>query len=482
MPKTADSGSSSSRSTTSGSRETDESIKNLRAIVVGRKVALHGFDIETPDPIIRELHALLKASITNFLTNWYGLQVVPLGTRTNIIISNEADPATISKLARQASLTHRNSPTILVLCSQSARFDRNTSPSDTKCKIGYVAKPVGPLKLAKAIAQCIDGAPPLLLTPGPLDPPYHSPGLATSSDLTNVFEELSVSAHRGELLDNSRMAADSDNARKAIESPTPNALPDKNIEFPFPLLDPRPKGQSMPEIKEGLAPVAGTSNPTAAALVTLATIGNPADASVSHPAGITNVNLPTERLHAPSMLLVDDNKINLKLLNTYMRKKKYPIIDEAENGLEAVHKFASREEGYDIIFMDISMPILNGFDATQQIRTIEKSRRLKEAARNAKLSDLSSLQAIDDGGKLGSSEGGGNSNLSAAGGKGFGGAGRQPSLVIALTGLASGRDQQEAASVGIDIFLTKPVSFKEVGKLLDNWEANRERNPGTYAS
>ena len=47
-----------------------------------------------------------------------------------------------------------------------------------------------------------------------------------------------------------------------------------------------------------------------------------------------------------------------------------------------------------------------------------------------------------------------------------------PSLIIALTGLASQQDQSEAFSSGIDLFMTKPVSFKEVGKLLDNWEVN----------
>ena len=52
---------------------------------------------------------------------------------------------------------------------------------------------------------------------------------------------------------------------------------------------------------------------------------------------------------------------------------------------------------------------------------------------------------------------------------------RAPALVIALTGLASSSDQSEAFTSGIDLFLTKPVSFKEVGKMLDNWEANQER-------
>ena len=47
-------------------------------------------------------------------------------------------------------------------------------------------------------------------------------------------------------------------------------------------------------------------------------------------------------------------------------------------------------------------------------------------------------------------------------------------MVIALTGLASGKDQAEGFDAGVDIYLTKPVSFKEVGKLLDNWEAHQK--------
>ena len=57
------------------------------------------------------------------------------------------------------------------------------------------------------------------------------------------------------------------------------------------------------------------------------------------------------------------------------------------------------------------------------------------------------------------------------------GAARHPALIIALTGLASSRDQTEAFASGVDLFLTKPVSFKEVGKLLDNWETHGDLKP-----
>ena len=53
----------------------------------------------------------------------------------------------------------------------------------------------------------------------------------------------------------------------------------------------------------------------------------------------------------PRLLLVDDNKINLRLLETYMRKRKYNLVDSAENGQLAVQAAESYEHGYDIIFM-----------------------------------------------------------------------------------------------------------------------------------
>jgi CheY-like chemotaxis protein len=488
MPKSGDTPSSSAKSVMSGPRESDETMRQLRTYVTGRKASLHGFDVDTPDPVIREMYSLLKSSVTNFLTNWFGMKIVPPGSRTNLIIANEASPATITKLVKQASTQHRNNPTVLVLCSQNARINRDSISSAPKNKVGYVAKPVGPLKLAKAIMQCLDGAPPMI-TPGVEQPHVTSP--TQSNDLTNVFEELSFT-HNNELLDNSRMAVDTENARKAIESPTPTHQ-DKHAEFPFPSSSPehRPKATSAPASNLDLSNIINrrTSFHEPASQTLTALERKPPSPILqksllsSLKTTTTTASSSTERKYAPTMLLVDDNKINLRLLKTYMLKKKYPVIDEAENGLEAVNKFSAREGGYDIIFMDISMPILDGFGATKQIRAIERSRRRRSsiapAASTLPSAFMTSQQesVVEDEnvrrGSAGSSgEVGGNGGNSA--GKGAKG----DSLIIALTGLASGSDQQEAANVGIDIFLTKPVSFKEVGRLLENWEANREREVG----
>lgn len=58
-----------------------------------------------------------------------------------------------------------------------------------------------------------------------------------------------------------------------------------------------------------------------------------------------------EQKRPPRLLLVDDNKINLRLLETYMRKRKYALVDSAENGQLAVQAAEAHELGYDIIFM-----------------------------------------------------------------------------------------------------------------------------------
>jgi CheY-like chemotaxis protein len=410
-------------------RETDESVIDLRTRVKGQNVVLQGFDTDTKDPVVREMGKLLRASITTFLVNWYGLRVVPLSQKANIIISNEGSPATISKLVKQAMTIHKSTPSIIVLCSHSSRFDRGLS-SASQCNVGFVAKPVGPLKLAKAIIQCLEGESGTV-TPGLSDPPKEP----ESTDLSNVFEELSLSPRGGEVLDNTRMAADSANARKAIESPTPNAIIEKHAEFPFPqepdTKPSMPKSITMPSDKVSLSSVAdNTSQPVSLTLAAMETV-KPAPKE------------PSKKLKIPTLLLVDDNQINLRLLSTYLKRRNYEVVDEACDGLEAVKRFEARGEiGYDVVFMDITMPVLDGFGATRQIRAIEEA-RMKKA----------------DGTEQG----------------GEGEKTRNPALVIAFTGRSSIEDQTEAVRVGIDLFMTKPVAFKEVGKIIDNWVANRER-------
>ncbi len=68
------------------------------------------------------------------------------------------------------------------------------------------------------------------------------------------------------------------------------------------------------------------------------------------------------------VLLVEDNKIN-QLVTKKILTKWNTKVDIAENGQIGVDKF--KQNHYDLILMDLEMPVLNGFDATQQIRAIE---------------------------------------------------------------------------------------------------------------
>lgn len=50
----------------------------------------------------------------------------------------------------------------------------------------------------------------------------------------------------------------------------------------------------------------------------------------------------------------------------------------------------------------------------------------------------------------------------------------KPALIIALTGFSSQADQEQAFEAGVDVFMTKPVRFREVGKILAGWMKGRE--------
>jgi signal transduction histidine kinase/CheY-like chemotaxis protein len=74
------------------------------------------------------------------------------------------------------------------------------------------------------------------------------------------------------------------------------------------------------------------------------------------------------------ILLVDDNKINRNLVCAFLKKSKIEI-DQAEDGKQAVEMF---EKGkYDLILMDIHMPVMDGVEAIKKIREIEKQQSLK---------------------------------------------------------------------------------------------------------
>ncbi len=73
------------------------------------------------------------------------------------------------------------------------------------------------------------------------------------------------------------------------------------------------------------------------------------------------------------ILLAEDIAINREVFKALLEHTNIAI-DEAENGQEAVDKFAAAPGHYDMIVMDIQMPVLDGYGATQAIRALEVPR------------------------------------------------------------------------------------------------------------
>lgn len=463
-----DGSTSDSTPSTAGVRE--DSVSILKEITRHLRIDLYhqrhvpALDLEQG----AEARKMMRSTIAACVRNWYALPNVAEFKATNhgnVVITDEVDLHALLAII-PGGLTSKDRPAIVVLCSNASRHG-HLRPFSNSGRIAFVSKPFGPQKLAKALLICIR---PEAITP------HHA--ILGGSEVQNEVEEVTSSldhvtlavAGRAINVLGSHGTLGNDqtpNARLALEehpkvdTPAFNhvswSLPDASPgDFPFPHAGGDVGVKSLePETSlllaldnEGVITPTGARRPS---LNTRRTMSGPVNglerwqqaetqslnssltamAALVQPAAL--VAETTTR--PPRLLVVDDNNVNLRLLQTFMKKRKYNSVLSAMDGKQAADAFESalvNGEPPDIIFMDISMPIMNGFEATKAIRAIEREHHSK----------LSPMETPPQ------------------------------ALIIALTGLASGRDQSEAFSVGMDLYITKPVSFKEVGRLLDNWEAN----------
>jgi CheY-like chemotaxis protein len=124
---------------------------------------------------------------------------------------------------------------------------------------------------------------------------------------------------------------------------------------------------------------------------------------------------PLRRTNAGRVLVVEDNVVNQRLAKLLVEKLGYDV-DLAENGQQAVDKFAS--QSYDLALMDCQMPILDGFEATRQVRSRAPGTRTP---------------------------------------------------IIAMTASAMDGDREQCLRAGMDDYLTKPLDLGKLQTAIERW-------------
>ncbi|KAJ5947465.1 hypothetical protein N7466_000480 [Penicillium verhagenii] len=153
-----------------------------------------------------------------------------------------------------------------------------------------------------------------------------------------------------------------------------------------------------------------------------------------------------------NVLIVEDNIINQKLLEAFMKRLSVRW-KCAANGEEAVRKW--RQGGFHLVLMDIQLPVMNGLDATKEIRRLERLNGIGVFPKTASgRSSASSANSADKRPGLyrSVSEEDTLSDLSLF---------RSPVIIVALTASSLQSDRHEALAAGCNDFLTKVFCFPE---------------------
>ena len=119
------------------------------------------------------------------------------------------------------------------------------------------------------------------------------------------------------------------------------------------------------------------------------------------------------------ILLVEDNELNREIAEEILKQYGF-LVDIAENGAVAVEKVKNSAPGtYDLVLMDIQMPVMNGYEATEQIRALEDPALAKIR-------------------------------------------------ILAMTANAFDEERKQALKCGMDGFLSKPIVMEELIRTLQN--------------
>ncbi|MCJ1287800.1 ssk1 response regulator receiver [Xylographa opegraphella] len=181
----------------------------------------------------------------------------------------------------------------------------------------------------------------------------------------------------------------------------------------------------------------------------------PAKPSRQKKSGRTQPALPKGLLDGAvppiNVLIVEDNIINLKLLEAFMKRLKVRW-HTAMNGREAVNKW--RAGGFHLVLMDIQLPVMNGLEATKEIRRLERVNEIGVLAGSVSGRSSVNGKGSIDGDAIEKS----NDVADGAADEDrlmntelF----KSPVIIVALTASSLQSDRHEALAAGCNDFLTK---------------------------
>ncbi|KAK8052289.1 hypothetical protein PG993_003674 [Apiospora rasikravindrae] len=351
-------------------------LKGLRVSVVGLGSDLQSTGLSGQTPFSE------RTSMEQLCVEWLGLQLIPPDTpevRPDVLLCTES---TLSQVVRSG--VYAMLPPIVVICRSAVAA--HTLSNSHKARgwggvLECITQPAGPRKVARAMVLAMERNNDMAEQEVPSDPP----GMETMR--SHPSSQVAIEKP-------SEWNPDDTN----VGSKTSNPSTDSSYFNLSSALAMRPRvcrnpSYATPSPSPGLPPPPGGGD------------------------GIPLASIKDRTKY----LLVDDNKLNLKasdLILIALMKKLKREWKTAENGLEAVETYTEEPEVYAGVLMDLSMPVMDGFEATRRIREHEKTHGLA------------------------------------------------PTTIIALTGLASRSAQEEAFASGVDVFMTKPARLKELAEVV----------------